>query len=116
MAKRQYLRLPPEQRSLPAQERKKIYEARTYRKRRLKYVIGYGGKCACCGETELDFLDVHHIEGRGTLERVQAGGGSNLIRRKIEAEFPPGMEVLCANCHTGIERLGFCPHKRPTRA
>jgi hypothetical protein len=115
MAKRAYVPLPAHQKHLTASERKKLYEARVYRKRREKYVLGYGGKCVCCGESELDFLDVHHVDGDGGAERKQAGRGSNLIRQKIKSGFPPGMEVLCANCHTAIERKGVCPHKsKPT--
>src|SRR5690348_6771976 len=83
--------------------RKSIYNKRNHRKRRLKYVQGYGGKCPCCGEDRFEFLTGHHVNGDGKAERELGGGGSNPIRARIKQGFPPGIAMYCWNCHQAIE-------------
>jgi hypothetical protein len=80
------------------------------RKRRERYIVGYGGKCECCGESRIEFLQVDHTGGGGTKERAAAGNGSRLMRHKIKEGFPAGMRVLCCNCHQAIGLYGVCPH------
>lgn len=73
----------------------------------------YGGVCACCGERELAFLTIDHIDGGGTKHRQEVGGGSKFYRWLITNEFPSGYQVLCANCNTGrLTNGGVCPHKQ----
>jgi hypothetical protein len=50
-----------------------------HRRLREEAIHHYGGACACCGETELAFLAIDHIEGGGQAHRQAIGwGGSNL--------------------------------------
>jgi hypothetical protein len=83
---------------------------RAQRRRRLRYLAGYGGKCTCCGETRFEFLEVHHVQGGGSKDR-KVRPGSLDMRDQLRNNFPPGREVLCSNCHQSITKYGYCPHK-----
>lgn len=75
-------------------------------------IEAYGGKCACCGETELAFLCIDHVDGGGTLHRQAVGRGSWLVYADIKKRgFPPGFQVLCANCNMAKELPEGCPHQ-----
>jgi hypothetical protein len=76
----------------------------------------YGGaKCACCGEDELVFLTLDHIEENGAEHRKELGGrncGSTAQYRWLKKnDYPPGFQVLCFNCNVAKYR-GGCPHQR----
>jgi len=86
-------------------------KARSYANRiKLEVLQAYGSVCACCGETEPDFLTMDHMNGGGTAHRHE-------IRRSIYSwlksrGFPKGYQVLCFNCNCGKGADGVCPHKR----
>ena len=86
------------------------------RKRVKKEVIDhYGGKCVCCGETELLFLTIDHINNNGAEQRLKNGlkGGSSdkSYRWIIKNDFPDDLQLLCWNCNCGRARNnGVCPH------
>jgi hypothetical protein len=70
----------------------------------------YGGKCACCGESETAFLAIDHINGGGNAHRKK------INRRTIyqwlkNNGYPEGYQVLCHNCNMA-SAWGVCPHKR----
>jgi hypothetical protein len=73
-------------------------------------------KCACCGEPELYFLTIDHINNDGTKQRKElkiSGGWRFYYWLKLHG-FPDnlGLQVLCADCQLGKERNGgICPHK-----
>jgi hypothetical protein len=71
----------------------------------------YGGFCACCRETEIVWLTVDHINGDGKTHRQAQGSGSALHRWLIRHGFPPGFQILCANCHLAKSSGVNCPHK-----
>jgi hypothetical protein len=75
-------------------------------------VIGYyGGKCACCGQSELIYLTIDHINGGGNAHAREIGRGVALYRWLRRYGFPEGFQVLCANCNHGRARNGgICPH------
>jgi hypothetical protein len=74
-------------------------------------------KCACCGESEQDFLVIDHINGKGnehrraTFGKINAGG-KTMHRWLVKQGFPPGFQLLCANCNTSRGKHGECIHKR----
>jgi hypothetical protein len=74
----------------------------------------YGnGKCACCGETCLEFLSLDHIAGGGAIHRKEVGGGGiKMYYWLIANDFPEGYRVLCHNCNQAIGAYGYCPHER----
>jgi hypothetical protein len=79
--------------------------------------------CVCCGETERFFLQLDHINGGGCehARRLAAARGKSvgirygrMIWRDLEKRgFPPGFQILCANCNVGKYRNGgVCPHRQ----
>jgi hypothetical protein len=77
-----------------------------------------GARCACCGETTIEFLTIDHVNGDGAKHRrrlKESGGygGLSLYRSIKRAGFPPDFQVLCYNCNVGRHRNGgVCPHRR----
>src|SRR5215469_14892323 len=55
--------------------------------------------CACCGEKQLEFLTIDHINGDGRKHRREAGVGSHLYAWPVRNNFPDGFQVLCFNCN-----------------
>ena len=88
------------------------------RNRRLKWevVTALGGKCACCGESEPEFLTVDHINGDGAAHRKKVTGttraSSIMVYKDIKRQgFPRTVyRVLCFNCNCAIGCWGYCPH------
>lgn len=76
-------------------------------------IDGYGGRCACCGETERAFLTIDHVNGGGGQERKGLGyGNRRLLLKIIKAGFPSEYQCLCFNCNCGRQRTrGICPHR-----
>ena len=77
-----------------------------------------GGKCSCCGETELSFLTLDHIEGGGGKQRKELGrtkgSGVGFYKWLVENGYPDGLQVLCANCNLSKHiNGGVCAHKLP---
>jgi len=79
---------------------------------KIEVLSHYGGKCACCGETELSFLELDHINGRGNEHRRNLGGGNHFFHNLKKYGYPEGLQVLCANCHCSKHFLGECVHKK----
>lgn len=73
----------------------------------------YGEKCQCCGETNLLFLTIDHIQNDGALQRktvVQGGIKFYAFLRKNNYPDKDKYRVLCFNCNCAIGAYGFCPH------
>lgn len=88
-------------------------ERNRQRARKLSVVDHYGGRCRCCGETNLEFLAVHHAAGDGGGHRKQLSGGWNsIIGWIIKNDFPEGFEIFCHNCHHALHSYGYCPHAK----
>lgn len=71
-------------------------------KLKLEVLEAYGGAvCAVCGETDLDLLQLDHVEGGGRQHRreLDTSGGYEFYLRLKSDGFPqiPPMQVLCAN-------------------
>lgn len=81
-------------------------------------IAAYGGKCACCGETELDFLSIDHIFGSGKkhVQSLNIGRGFQFYGYLRRNGFPDKdkLRVLCMNCNfaLGVSRCDVCPHQR----
>lgn len=86
---------------------------RAYR-RKVAVIERYGGKCACCGETEPAFLAIDHINGQGNAHRREMGnrGGQSFYLWLKREGYPEGYRVLCHNCNMARSILGICPHRR----
>lgn len=72
-------------------------------------------KCSCCGEMELLFLTIDHINNDGAEDRKKTGSGAGFYRYLKRNNFPnkDKYQVLCFNCNHGKQiNGGVCPHKR----
>jgi hypothetical protein len=90
--------------------RKKAYVAAYKQGVRLRVIIKYGGKCECCGEAELAFLVIDHVEGGGTKARGTYAYAeyTRILNAPVDKTK---YQVLCANCNMARERLEGCPHQ-----
>lgn len=83
----------------------------TYAQLREEVMAAYGGRCACCGEAEDQFLTIDHIDGHPKgVGAPRSGNGLYLMLRR--EGFPEGYQVLCWNCNCAKGFYGMCPHKR----
>lgn len=78
---------------------------------RQRVLDAYGGRCACCGETERAFLCVDHVRNNGAQERRENPNLSS-ARMAIRSGFSSDYQLLCANCNQAKAMLGKCPHQR----
>ncbi len=82
------------------------------RSRYRKDVMGhYGGECACCGESEDEFLSIDHKDNDGAKHR-RVVNGSRLYRWLMKNDYPGNFQILCMNCNWAKGRYGMCPHER----
>ena len=102
-------------------ERNRVLDKQRRKERRIKVIKHYGNECACCGEKELYFLSIDHVNEDGAKHRAEIMGsaakgrriGSTIFYRWLERNnFPDGFQVLCHNCNMGKHMNGgICPHK-----
>jgi len=80
---------------------------------RQEVITALGGQCACCGETNLRFLSLDHINGGGTKHNRLKNGNLGVYRQVREEGYPRDKyQVLCFNCNMGrAHNNGVCPHK-----
>ncbi len=78
-----------------------------------KIINHYGNTCNCCGEKEIKFLTVDHINNNGAAYRRNIIGHKTLKTYKeiIEKNFPDEYQILCWNCNSGRNHYKICPHK-----
>jgi hypothetical protein len=98
-------------------EKSRASTKKSYDKARMEMLERYGGsppKCACCGETIVEFLSIDHIEGNGAEHRREIEkeygwklGGNQLPFWLKRNDYPEGFQVLCYNCN-----LGKRPHEK----
>ena len=75
-------------------------------------VDAYGGQCVCCGESQIEFLTIDHINNDGALHRRRVGKGRRIYRDLIAQGFPKdNYRLLCFNCNITRGFYGYCPHK-----
>jgi hypothetical protein len=97
--------------------RKKALEAQSNKAKELKRIIvnHYGGKCACCGISEICFLSIDHINNDGYKSkgnRKNRVSGYLFYKDIIKRGFPNDLQILCFNCNVAKQHNGgVCPHK-----
>jgi hypothetical protein len=93
-----------------------IEQQREYRvKLRLEVLSHYSNgepKCACCKESQIEFLAIDHINGGGTKHRKRIGGGMHTYLWLKKQGYPKGYRVLCHNCNQAYGFFGYCPHNK----
>lgn len=76
-------------------------------------IAAYGRVCACCGETEMAFLSIDHINRDGHVHRKRVGPGGAVWADLRKRGYPQeGYRVLCMNCQWGYRIHGLCPHQQ----
>jgi len=89
------------------------YQADYKRKRRKMVYDHYGSICACCGESQFEFLSIDHSNGGGTKHRLQDKiRGAAMIDWIIRNNYPEDFQVLCHNCNQAKGFYGKCPHQK----
>lgn len=86
-----------------------------YKQRKILVLEHYGGKCACCEESRIEFLTLDHLNNDGKKHREQINrSGSGLYSWAVKNNFPsePKIQVFCWNCQEAKAHYGTCPHKR----
>ncbi len=83
---------------------------------KLDSYYAYGGKepkCNCCGEKDMQFLTIDHINNDGASHRKKYNLPGNSIHFWLKKNnYPEGFQLLCFNCNLGKYRAGgICPHK-----
>jgi len=82
---------------------------------KLAVIKVYGGKCACCKETEIEFLTIDHVGEDGNQHRKASPQmyGVKLYDWLRKQGFPTTYQVLCWNCNLSKHfGKGVCAHKR----
>lgn len=93
--------------------RKKHKEAQRRYHRKLKQaaIDAYGGKCECCKERRIEFLEIHPTGGGGRKLRTRLN--VHMSQHLRQTGYPKGKySIRCANCNSAIELYGYCPHKK----
>ena len=68
-------------------------------------------KCACCGEKEIAFLTIDHINNDGSKHRKSLKI-HHLYHWLKRNNFPENFQVLCYNCNCAKGHFGYCPHQK----
>lgn len=76
------------------------------------YYCGGDIACKCCGEREVVFLSIDHINGDGAAHRRTVASGSSMYYWLVRNGFPPGFQVLCWNCQHAKAVKSQCPHQK----
>lgn len=89
---------------------KRIKNQKDYKLRLRKQLLdAYGHKCACCGETIDEFLELDHINGGGTQHRKLEKRDLYQVA-KLEGYPKEKYRLLCSNCNHSLGLKGYCPH------
>jgi len=92
--------------------KRRQFQRNWYKKVRKECLDAYGGICACCGEKNLEFLTIDHIDGGGHQHRLRVGIGNHFYEWLKRNNFPSGYRVLCYNCNCSLGHYGYCPHEK----
>jgi hypothetical protein len=74
----------------------------------------YGNICVCCGEDNISFLTIDHIDESGASHRKELGiksGGPTFYSWLKKNNYPrDNFQLLCYNCNCSKHFYGQCPH------
>lgn len=103
------------QRDLNVRNRQKNAEKRLRAK--TETMNAYGGKCQCCGESEIAFLTIDHKLNNGAAHRKTAGRKFVFYTWLKKQGYPQDeYQCLCMNCNFAkAKNPGGCPHQLKKR-
>lgn len=99
----------PEYQEVRRRQRRAIFQAL-----KLDVLKRYGGTfCVCCGEDNIGFLTLDHIDGGGNRQRREINALGNAFYLWLKRNGYPDLRlrVLCYNCNCGRRHTGRCPHE-----
>lgn len=90
----------------------------TYGKMKHECIEAYGGQCVCCGCNVEKYLQLDHVYGYGSVHRKRianddahgAAGGASTYAWAKKNNFPPILQLMCANCNQA-KNTGGCTAK-----
>lgn len=90
----------------PCQQSSRL-ASKTYRENlKAEVFTQYGGACACCGVANLRLLQLDHVNNDGSTHRAEVG--EPMLRWAHKNQYPPTLQLLCANCHHVKTVYGSC--------
>lgn len=96
-------------------EKLKEIRRKTTFKIKMETLTKYGGICKCCGESEVKFLAIDHINNDGAKQRRELketkGGTGSFYYWLKRNNYPDGYQVLCHNCNMAKAFYKTCPHQ-----
>lgn len=78
---------------------KREYNART-KAAAIAFYSNGSMQCSGCGFADIRALQLDHINDDGAAYRKKVTGGQNTYWDLKKRGYPPGLQVLCANCNT----------------
>lgn len=96
-------------------EKLRVRNQEQRRRIRLEAIAAYGGRCACCGESQTEFLTIDHVYNDGAVERRgdRRLTGTKFYQRLKRLGWPKDRyQLLCFNCNCAKGHFGMCPHQR----
>ncbi len=94
-----------------------MIEAQRRKDIKSRLIEGYGARCACCGETTLEFLTLDHVHGGGRADSRRLSGNMHVLWSQIIKQgFPDSYRLLCWNCNSSRGAYGCCPHQKVAEA
>jgi hypothetical protein len=100
----------------PCRDKNRATNSKSVRRVKLTVFEHYGLECPCCGESNIQFLQLDHKDGQGCEERRQVKlVGDAYYRWVIAQGFPDYLQVLCAGCNFAKRNGTECPHEQERR-
>jgi hypothetical protein len=95
------------------QEKKSAYDKERRALARLNVLEHYGPQCNCCGEDNILFLSIDHINNDGSEDRKKTQ--TSMWEAVVKRNFPDTLQILCMNCNWGkrMNNNTICPHTEP---
>jgi hypothetical protein len=88
----------------------RAYQFKETKRVKLICMMGYGGKCVCCGDSRIEMLTIEHIRYKG-YDLIECSTTA-LMKELIRQSFPEGYTILCSGCNQ-LTRYGKpCIHSK----
>lgn len=91
----------------------KAYHRRRMQEAKQKVFAHFGEQCACCGEADIAFLTIDHVNNDGHLHRNEIKSQRFyewLVRNDFQSDYD--LQTLCFNCNFAKRyNGGVCPHQ-----
>ena len=84
-----------------------LYNMKLRHQWKMSAIDKYGKICKKCGEKDLPFLTIDHINNNGKSHRDKIGsgnGGAQFYKWLHNNDYPSGFQVLCFNCNCSKDR------------